>query len=208
MKPDPVSRADRNATPVPPCPRWLRPTVDYGPLGVFFVAYCVFDIVSATAAMLIATIAVLGLSMALNHRVPATTLITSSMLLVFGGLTLLFNDPSYLKLQSTLISLLFSLILFAALAFGWPLVRMMFGATWPMSDAGWRTLTLRFALFFAGMAGLNEIVSRTQSTDIWVDYNVFGQTGLAVAFLVAQWPLVNRHLQKVPADKTQDEPRR
>ena len=202
MTAEPPSHADREAAGVPaPPPRWLAPTVDYGPLAVFFVAYMVFGIVKATAAMLVATIVVLGLSIARNHRVPATTLITSSMLLVFGGLTLLFDDPSYLKLQSTLISSLFSLILFAALVFGWPLVRMMFGVAWPMNDAGWRILTLRFALFFAGMAGLNEIISRTQSTDIWVDYNVFGQTALTFVFLVAQWPLLNRHAQETPPDK-------
>ncbi len=174
-------------------PPWLAPLVDYGPLAVFFGAYLALDIVKATAAMLIATIVVLGLSIALNRRVPATTLITSSMLLVFGGLTLLFDDPGYLKLQSTLISSLFALLLFAARAFGWPLVKMMFGIAWPMDEAGWRILTTRFALFFAGMAGINEIIARTQSTDIWVDWNVFGQTALTIGFLIAQWPLLNRH---------------
>src|SRR5207302_11501908 len=141
------------------------------------------------AAMLAATIAVIVLSLARTRRVPTTTLVTSAMLLVFGGLTLWLNDESYLKLQSTLISALFSLILFAALALRWPVLRHLFGTAWPMSEEGWRRLTLRCALFFAGMSALNELISRTMSTEIWVDFNVFGTTVLTLAFLVGQWPL-------------------
>jgi intracellular septation protein len=186
------------AKPAPP--GWLQPAVDYGPLGVFFVAYCLFDVLVATAAMLAATVAVLGLSLALTRRVPMTTLITSAMIVVFGGLTLWLSDERYLKLQSTLISTLFSVILFAGMIFRWPLLPSVFGRAWPMTEAGWRALTLRFAVFFAGMAALNEAIARTQSTEIWVDWNVFGQTILTLAFLAAQWPLLNRHLEPSPAD--------
>lgn len=192
MTADPSASAEQKSA-TKAAPAWLAPLVDYGPLAVFFGAYLALDIVKATAAMLVATIIVLGVSIALNRRIPATTLITSSMLLVFGGLTLLFDDPGYLKLQSTLISSLFALLLIAARAFNWPLVKMMFAIAWPMHEAGWRILTTRFALFFAGMAGFNELVARTQSTDIWVDWNVFGQTAVTIVFLAAQWPLLNRH---------------
>jgi intracellular septation protein len=190
-----ATKAARKAAPA-----WLAPLADYGPLAVFFGAYLALDIVKATGAMLVATVIVLCLSLALTRRVPATTLITSSMLLVFGGLTLLFDDPSYLKLQSTLISSLFAVLLLAARAFNWPLVKMMFTIAWPMHELGWRLLTTRFALFFAGMAGANELIARTQSTDIWVDWNVFGQTGVTILFLVAQWPLLNRHALAAPED--------
>ncbi|MBV8650489.1 MAG: septation protein IspZ [Alphaproteobacteria bacterium] len=192
-------RSDAQPVAVKPPAPWLAPLVDYGPLAVFFFAYLAVDIVKATGAMLIATIIVLGLSIAMNRRVPATTLITSAMLLIFGGLTLLFDDPQYLKVQSTVISSLFAVLLFAARAFNWPLVKMMFTIAWPMEEAGWRALTTRFALFFVGMAGINEIIARTQSTDTWVDYNVFGQTGLTIVFLIAQWPLLNRHA--LPAEE-------
>jgi intracellular septation protein len=128
------------------------------------------------------------------------TLITSAMILVFGGLTLWLSDERYLKLQSTLISSLFSVILFAGVIFRWPLLRGMLGHAWPMTEAGWRALTLRLAIFFAAMAALNEAISRTQSTELWVDWNVFGQTIVTLAVLAAQWPLLNRHLDKASAD--------
>jgi intracellular septation protein len=199
-KPPPTDRA----APAP----WLQLTIDYGPLGIFFVAYCLWDILPATAAMLAATVLALGLSFALTRQVASTTLVTSAMMLIFGALTLLLSDPSYLKLQSTVISGLFSVVLFAALVFSWPLLRVAFGPAWPMSETGWRILTLRFALFFAAMAGLNEVISRTQSTETWVHWNVIGQTVVSLVFMVAQWPLLNRHLEaealieaKEPADR-------
>src|SRR5262252_67218 len=181
------------ATPRP-APRGLRPTVDYGPLGVFFAAYCVYDILIATGAMLGATVVALSLSFILTRRVAVTTLVTSAMILVFGGLTLWLSDESYLKLQSTLINCGFSLILFAAVAFGWPVLRALFGPAMPMSDDGWRILSLRFALFFAGMAAANEAIARLLPTTLWVDWNVFGQTGATLGFLALQLPLLNRHL--------------
>jgi intracellular septation protein len=184
----------------PAAPGWLQPAVDYGPLGVFFVAYCLFDVLIGTAAMLAATVAVFGLSLALTRRVPMTTIITSAMIVVFGGMTLWLSDERYLKLQSTLISALFSVILFAGTIFRWPLLSRMFGRAWPMTDRGWRALTMRFAVFFAAMAALNEAIARTQSTEVWVDWNVFGQTILTLAFLAAQWPLLNRHLEGGPAE--------
>lgn len=178
----------------PPRPRWLGPTIDYGPIAVFFLVYAEWDLFPATAAMLVATVVVLALSLALTRHVPTMALFTSAMVLVFGGLTLWLNDETYLKLQSTLISAIFSLALFGALALQRPLLRGLFGAALPVSDAGWRLLTLRCALFFAALAGLNEIIVRTQSTEIWVEFNVFGSTALGLAFALAQWPLIKRHL--------------
>jgi intracellular septation protein len=175
-------------------PRWLGPTVDYGPLLVFFAAYSLADILTATAAMLVATVLVLGLSLILTRRIPTAALVTSAMLLIFGGLTLWLEDPGYLKLQSTLISALFAVVLAIAVAVRWPLLRSMFGAAWPMSEGAWRVLTFRLAGFFAAMAGINEAVARSFSTDIWVDYNVFGQAILTLLFLLAQWPLLSRNL--------------
>jgi intracellular septation protein len=198
---------DSGAPPrgAPQTPAWLQPTIDYGPLGIFFVAYSLSDILRATAVMLAATVGALGLSWLVTRRIPATALITSGMMLIFGGLTLWLDDPGYLKLQSTLISSLFSVMLFAAFAFGWPLLRLMLGRAWPMTDAGWRALTFRFALLFAGLAVINEIVARTQSTGVWVHYNVFGQTLLSLGYLAAQWPLLNRYALEPPSEASADQ---
>jgi intracellular septation protein len=174
-------------------PAWLTPTIDYGPLAVFFAVYLAVDLFAATAAIIAATILVLALSLLVTGRVPTTALVTAAILVVFGALTLFFADERYLKLQSTLISGLFSLILFVALVLRLPVLQSVFGAALEMTATGWRVLTLRFALFFAALAALNELIARTLSTDVWVQFYTFGTLGLTLAFLVAQWPLLNRH---------------
>jgi intracellular septation protein len=173
-------------------PGWLGPTIDYGPLLVFIAAYLGFDILTATAAMVVAAFAALLLSLAVTRRVPLTSLIISITVLAFGGLTLWFDDPRYIKLQSTLINLLFSFTLVGALALRRPLLLLFFGAALTMSRRGWRSLTIRFAGFFAAMAGLNELVARTMSTEVWANYYTFGTTLLTIAFIAAQWPLIQR----------------
>jgi intracellular septation protein len=174
-------------------PRWLGPLMDSGPLAVFFIAYASWDLFTATAAMLIATAIALVTSLAVARHVPVTGLISAALLAIFGGLTLWLNDAAYLKLQSTVISSLFSLLLFGALALRRQLLRRLFGDALPIDAEGWRRLTLRCAIFFASLAGINELIARTQSTAIWVDYNVFGSTALGLVFIAAQWKLIKRH---------------
>jgi intracellular septation protein len=167
--------------------------MDCGPLLVFFVAYTGWNLFVATAAMLMATAVALVLSLTVARHVPITALVSAALLGIFGGLTLWLNDADYLKLQSTVISSLFSTVLFIALARRQPLLRRLFGAALPLDDEGWRILTLRCAVFFATLAGLNELIARTQSTAIWVDFNVFGTTAISVVFIAAQWKLIKHH---------------
>jgi intracellular septation protein len=174
-------------------PRWLGLLVDSGPLAVFFIGYAGWDLFIATAAMLVAAAGALVLSLALTRHVPITALMSAALLAVFGGLTLWRNDADYLKLQTTVISGLFSLLLFGSLVLRRMLLRRLFGATLAMDGEGWRILTLRCAIFFAGLAALNELVARTQPTTIWVEFYTFGTTALGLLFAAAQWKLVKRH---------------
>lgn len=183
-------------------PNWLKPTVDYGPLAVFFVAYLARDLLTATAALMAATAVALALSLLIARRLPWMPLATATTVGIFGGLTLWFDDETFIKMKPTIIEALFSLILFGGLALGRPLLKPLMGAAWPMDDTGWRRLTLRFAFFFAAIAVLNEIVWRTQSTDFWVTFKVFGIMGLTLIYAIAQAPLMKRHAVAPPAGNT------
>ncbi len=174
-------------------PGWVRQVVDYGPLAVFLAAYWRWDLMTATAALIGATVLALGLSLAVARRVPVMALITATVVGVFGGLTLWLEDESFIKMKPTIIQGLFAAVLLGGLAVNRPLLKPLMGASWPMDDTGWRRLTLRFALFFLAMAGLNEIVWRTQSTDLWVTFKVFGIMALTFAFVLTQLPLMQRH---------------
>jgi len=199
---DPASRdsgADQaaGAAEARPAPAWLRPTVDYGPLIAFLGAYLAADLMAATAAILVATAAALLLSLAVVRRVPTLPLVTAALVGVFGGLTLWLDDPQFIKMKPTIVEALFAAILLGGLALGKPLLRPVLGLAmpWGLTERGWRILTLRWGLFFAALAVANEAVWRTQSTDIWVSFKVFGILGLTLAFAVAQTPLLYRHRQ-------------
>jgi intracellular septation protein len=85
------------------------------------------------------------------------------------------------------------------LAFGKLLLKPLFGAAWKMRDSAWRTITIRYGLFFIAAAALNEVVWRTQSTDFWVNFKIFGLIGLTVLFSLSQTPLILREAKAVEA---------
>jgi len=172
---------------------WVKPVADYGPLLAFFVAYSIYDLLTATAALMAATVVALALSLAIERRIPVLPLITAAVVGIFGGLTLWLHDETFIKLKPTIVQALMSAILLGGLAFGKPLLKPLMNASWPMDETGWRRLTFRFAIFFAAMAVLNEIVWRTQTTDMWVTFKVFGLMGLTFLFGMCQMPLLNKH---------------
>jgi len=181
-------------------PKWLRPAVDYGPLLVFFVAYYAADIMWATAAIMAATALMLGVSWHFERRLAPLPLATACIVGAFGGLTLLLADETFIKVKPTIVKGLIAAVLLGGLAFGKPLLKPLFGAVWKVDDEGWRKLTLRFGLFFLALALLNELVWRTQSTEFWVNYKLFGTIALTFAFSLMQIPLFRRHWAEEAAE--------
>jgi intracellular septation protein len=175
-------------------PSWLRPAVDYGPLAAFFVAYLVGGLMVATGVVIAASLAAVVLSRLVARRWPMMAMITAGVVAVFGGLTLWLADETFIKMKPTIVQGLIALILFGGLVFGRPLLRPLLGPMLPpMEEGAWRGLTLRYASFFLAMAGLNELVWRTQSTDFWVTFKVFGIILLTLAFALSQLPFLARH---------------
>jgi intracellular septation protein len=171
---------------------------------VFFTAYMLRDLMWATGALMATTVVGLALSLAIARRVPMMPLVTAVVVGIFGGLTLWLQDETFIKMKPTIVEALFALVLLGGLAFGRPLLKPLMGSAWPMDDVGWRRLTFRFAIFFAAVAVLNEIVWRTQTTDTWVTFKVFGIMGLTLAFAVAQAPLLKRHALPEAGGKTEN----
>jgi len=172
---------------------WVKPLSDYGPIVVFFGAYLGWDLLVATAALMATTAVALALSLIVNKRVPLMPLITAGVVGVFGGLTLALNDDTFIKLKPTIVQTLIAGVLLGGLLFDKTLLKPVMGTAWPMDDAGWRKLTRNFGFFFLAMAVANEIVWRTQTTDFWVTFKVFGIMALTFAFSMTQIPILNRH---------------
>src|SRR5207248_11567253 len=137
-----------------------------------------------------------------TRHLPIMPLITAVIVLVFGSLTLVLHDELFIKLKPTIIYLLFGGVLLGGLAFGKPLLGAVFDSVFHLSEEGWRKLTMRWALFFFGLAALNEIVWRTQSTDVWVSFKVFGVLPLTFLFAALQFPLMSKYA--VPQPKEQE----
>ena len=177
--------------------RKLNPTLklalDLGPLVLFFATYARFGIFSATATLMVAVAAALAVSYWLIRRWPIMPVVTVIIVMIFGGLTLVLHDDTFIKLKPTIIYLLFGGVLAGGYLFDRPFLAIVFDSMFHLTEEGWRKLTLRWAAFFFVLAALNEAIWRTQSTDFWVSFKLFGFTALTFAFAALQYPLMMRH---------------
>ncbi|MEX0752227.1 MAG: septation protein A [Xanthobacteraceae bacterium] len=184
----------------PPLNPLLKLALDLGPLVLFFLVNARLGIFAATATFMVAVLVALVVSYALVRRLPIMAIVSAVIVMVFGGLTLALEDETFIKLKPTIIYLLFSGTLFGGLLLHKPLLEIVFDQMFHLTEEGWHRLTLRWACFFVVLAVLNEIVWRTQTTDVWVSFKVFGFVPLTFVFAALQYPL----LQKYAAPEAKD----
>jgi intracellular septation protein len=158
-------------------------------------------IFTATIVFMIAILVALVISYVLTRRLPVMPVVTAIVVLIFGALTLIFQDETFIKLKPTIIYVLFAGTLFAGLILDKPFLAVAFDAMFHLTPEGWRKLTVRWALFFLALAVLNEIVWRTQTTDHWVDFKVFGVTAITFIFAALQAPLLTKYAAEKPVDE-------
>jgi intracellular septation protein len=186
----------------------LKLVLDLGPLLIFFAANSRFGIFAATGAFMAAIVIALAVAYGLTRHLPVMPLVTAVVVLVFGTLTLVLHDELFIKVKPTIIYVLFGGVLLAGLGFGKSLLGVVFDSVFHLTEEGWRKLTLRWALFFLALAVLNEIVWRTQTTDVWVSFKVFGVVPLTFLFAALQYPLLTKYAapeteQAEPAQATE-----
>jgi intracellular septation protein len=140
-----------------------------------------------------AIVIALAIAYALTRHLPIMPLVTAIVVLVFGGLTLVLHDELFIKVKPTIIYVLFGGVLLVGLGFGKSLLGVVFDSVFHLTEEGWRRLTLRWALFFLALAVANEIVWRTQTTDVWVSFKVFGVMPLTFLFAALQYPLLQKY---------------
>ncbi len=173
--------------------QWLRTALELGPLLVFFTANAKFGIFAGTGAFMVAVVIALGVSYSIEKRLPVLPLVTGVIVLFFGGLTILLEDEIFIKLKPTIVNTLFAIALFTGLYLRKNFLKIAFQAALALDEEGWRRLTWRWAWFFVFLAVLNEVVWRTQTTDDWVSFKVFGIMPLTLVFSLTQIPLILRH---------------
>ena len=181
---------------------FLKLAFDLGPLVLFFFANSRYGIFVATATFMVAVLAALAASYALTRHLPIMPVVTAIVVVVFGGLTLVLHDDTFIKLKPTIIYVLFGGTLLGGYIFDKQFLAIVFDSMFHLTDEGWRKLTLRWSLFFFALAVLNEAIWRTQSTDFWVNFKLFGFVPLTFAFAALQYPLLMRYAaEPAPAEK-------
>ncbi|MBY0381093.1 MAG: septation protein A [Xanthobacteraceae bacterium] len=179
---------------------------ELGPLIVFFVANAKFNLFVATGAFMAAIVAAIIASYVVTRHVPLMAIVTAVIVLVFGGLTLFLHDETFIKVKPTIVYGLFALTLGIGLLLGRSFIAVMFDQVFNLTPEGWRRLTLRWSLFFLFMAVLNEIVWRTQTTDVWVSFKAFGVLPITAIFAACQMPLIKRfHIEEATAEASDSE---
>ena len=167
--------------------------IDIGPLAVFFIFYTRSGLQEAILPLMIATVIAVIISYILEKRIPIMPTLGAGIVLVFGGLTIYFNDETFIKMKPTIINVVFAIILYGGVILKKPLLKYLLGAALKLEEEGWKILTYRWIAFFIALAILNEIIWRTQSTNLWVNFKVFGILPITFLFTISQFSLIKKY---------------
>lgn len=195
-------------------PPLLKLALEIGPIAVFFLAYRMApgveglpaaerqleQILFATAVFVPLILATLVLSWVLTRHLPKMAVITAVVVTVFGGLTLILRDDTFVKMKPTILYGLFASILAYGLLRGRSYLKYLMDELIPMREEGWMKFTRRFVGFYLLLAVLNEVVWRGFGTDVWVNFRTFVLPLANIGFVMAQIPLFSRYALVEKAD--------
>ena len=167
--------------------------IDIGPLAVFFIFYTRSNLQSAILPFMVATVIAVLFSYVMEKKIPIMPTSGAAIILVFGGLTIYFDNEVFFKMKPTIINLLFACILYIGSLTNKPLLKYLLGSALKLQDQGWSALTTRWISFFIALAVLNEIIWRTQTTDVWVNFKVFGILPITFIFTLFQFSLIKKY---------------
>ena len=173
---------------------FIKLFIDIGPLAVFFIYYKVSgDLIEAILPLMLATIISVVISYILEKRIPIMPTLGAGIVVIFGGLTILFDNKIFIFMKPTIINIIFAAILYGGIILKKPLLKYLLGSALKLEEEGWSILTQRWAAFFIALAVLNEIVWRTMSEEFWVSFKVFGILPITFIFTMTQFPLIKKY---------------
>lgn len=179
-------------------PVWLRQMLEFGPVLVFFLVMVTTNVFIATGVLMgLMTLSALA-AYALEGRVSGLILFGLVAVWVFGTLTLVLRDETFIKIRPSIWFSTLALLLIGGLAFGRLFLRSLFEYAFRIDDAGWRKLTWRMAGFFLVLALANHLMWTNFSAETWAAYKLFAVPALMMIFMMAQAPLLIRH--QLPED--------
>ena len=200
--------AERKINPI------LKQVLELGPTLIFFLVYMRIKdetytlggtdysgfIVAALVLVPLLLVAMLILWL-LTGTLSRMQIFVAVMVIFFGGLTAWFNDERFFKMKTTIVYGIFAVILGIGLMRGKSLLQWVMAEALPMKPEGWMILTRRLALMFAALAVTNEVIWRTQTTELWVKLETFAMPAALFLFLMGNFMA----LQKYMIEETKDE---
>jgi intracellular septation protein len=200
--------AERTINPI------LKQVLELGPTVVFFLIYMRIKdqtytfgatdysgfIVAALILVPLLLVAIFTLWL-LTGTISRMQIFVAVMVIFFGGLTAWFNDERFFKMKTTIVYGCFAVLLGAGLLRGRSLLQWIMAEALPMKPEGWMILTRRLMLMFAGLAVANEVIWRTQSTELWVKLETFAMPAALFLFLMLQFMLLQKHMIEEPKDE-------
>ena len=166
---------------------------DLFPVVLFFVAFKIAGIYIATAVAIAATFAQVAWLKLKKRKIEPMLWASLAIIVVFGGATLFLQDETFIKWKPTVLYWLFAAVLAGAAAARRNLIRAMLSQHMQLPDPVWSRLNLAWIGFFAFMGVLNLYVAYNYSTDLWVNFKLFGGMGLMLLFVFAQALVLGRY---------------
>lgn len=176
---------------------------DLLPVIVFFAAFKMADIYVATGLAIAVNVLQIVWSLLKKHPISAMQWMGLGIIVVFGGMTLLLRDETFIKWKPSILYWSFAAGLLMSMLMQKNPLKALMGEQLSLPDPVWKNLNTLWTLFFLGMGALNLVVAYQFSTDFWVNFKLFGTTGLTLAFIVAQGFYLSPHI-KEPEDSSRE----
>lgn len=170
---------------------------DLFPVILFFIAFKLYGIYTATAVAIAASIVQVSYFYLKNKTVEKMHLITLAIIVVMGGATLILQDEVFIMWKPTVINWGFALVFLGSHFIGKkPIIRRMMDGTLKLPDAVWTRLSVMWMVFFIFSGFLNLYVAYNYDTDTWVNFKLFGLMGITLVFILIQGIYISRYLKE------------
>ena len=180
----------------------MKQLFEFFPLIVFFAVYYKSDkdLYLSIAAVIVATFISLIAIYFKERKISTMMLVSTVILVVFGGLSIFLKNEIFFKMKPTIINALFAIVLIGSTIINKPVLKLLLNSSLKLTDEGWGLMNKMWSSFFVLLAVLNEIVWRTQTTDVWVNFKVFGIMGITIVFTIIQIPFLKKHFINQPLE--------
>ena len=169
---------------------------DLFPVILFFIAYKFADIYVATGVVIVATMVQIAWVHFRHGKVDKMLWVSLVLVTVFGGMTLIFQDETFIKWKPTILYWAFAgSMAFAALVLRKNPIKAMLGEQMTLPEPVWGKVNLSWIAFFLFMGVLNLIVAFNFSTDVWVNFKLFGGMGLLLLFVLGQGLMLSKYVE-------------